>query len=148
MSIDFEQGLLNSQGKTVIMVVVDKLSKQAHFIALEHLFTATIIAQLFLDNIFKLYGILISVISNRDKILLSSFWKELFKLLGTEFNFSTSYHLQTEVINRTLETYLRCMIGERPKDWMRWLPLVEYWYYTSFYIVSNTTPYQEVYDRS
>lgn len=60
---------------------------------------------------------------------------------------STSYHPQTEIVNRTLATYLRWMTGERPKDWVKWLPLAEFWYNTSYHSAANTTPYQVVYGQ-
>ena len=64
---------------------------------------------------------------------------------------STAYHPQldgqTEVTNRSLETYLRCMIGERPRDWSKWLLLVEWWYNTTHYSAINTTPYEAVYGQ-
>ncbi|GJZ09114.1 transposon ty3-G gag-pol polyprotein [Tanacetum coccineum] len=66
---------------------------------------------------------------DRDKIFVSSFWKELFKLLQVQLNMSTAYHpqsdSQTKVVNRCLECYLRCMTGEQPKQWMKWLSLAE-----------------------
>ena len=92
VSIDFIEGLPKSEGKKVIMVVVDRLSKYAHFIMLAHPFTALQVAQVYLDNVYKLHGTLNSIVYDRDKVFISRFWNELFKLLGTELKMSSSYH--------------------------------------------------------
>ncbi|GJU18792.1 ty3-gypsy retrotransposon protein [Tanacetum coccineum] len=129
ISMDFIEGIPKSQGKDVILVVVDRLSKYGHFMALSRPFTATQVAQLFLDNIYKLHGLPYDIVSDKDKVFLSLFWKELFKLLKVQLNMSTSYHPQldgqTEVVNRSLECYLRCMTREQPNQWYKWLSLAE-----------------------
>ncbi|GJX28484.1 retrotransposable element Tf2 [Tanacetum coccineum] len=144
-------GLPKSQGKDVILVVVDRLSKYSHFMALSHHFTAYQVAQLFLDNAYKLHGLPENIMSDRDKIFVSSFWKELFKLLQVHLNMSTAYHPQsdgqTEVVNRCLECYLRCMTSEQPKQWLKWLSLAEWWYNTNFHTSIHTTPYEAVYGK-
>ena len=80
---------------TVIWVVVDRLNKYAHFLALAHPYIAASIEQMFLDNIYKLYDLSRTIVSNRDKVFISKFWQELFKLLGTQLQLSMSYHPQT-----------------------------------------------------
>ncbi|GKB60953.1 ty3-gypsy retrotransposon protein [Tanacetum coccineum] len=149
--MEFIEGLPKSQGKDVIMVVVDKLSKYAHFIALSHPFTVVQIAQVYMYFIYRLHGLPESIVSDKDKILISTFWKELFKVLKVKLLMFTSYHpradCQTEAVNRCLKGYLRCMTGEHPKEWSKWLPLAELWYNTNFHSTTKTTPFQVVYGQ-
>lgn len=151
ISMDFVEGLPNSQGKTVIFVVVDMLSKYAHFMALSHPYTTLEVAQAFMDTVFKLHGMPKSIVSDRDLVFTSGFWQELFKLQGTRLNLSTSYHPQTdgqtEVVNRCLEVYLRCMTGEKPRAWAQWLPLAEWWFNTNYHSATKLTLYQVVYGQ-
>lgn len=90
-----------------------------------------------------------SIVSNRDMTFTSLFWKELFRLQDTHLNMSSAYHLQTDgqtkVINRCLEVYLRCFIGDWPKDWMHWLPWAEWWYNTTYHSTTHLTPFEAVY---
>jgi len=78
--MEFIVGLPKEVNKSVIMVVVDHISKYAHFCDLPHPFTSTMIAQVFIDHIFKLHGMKTSILSDRDLTFTITFWKELFKL--------------------------------------------------------------------
>ncbi|GKF90757.1 ty3-gypsy retrotransposon protein, partial [Tanacetum coccineum] len=64
-------------------------------------------------------------------------------------NLSTAYHPQTdgqtEVVNKCVECYMRCMTGERPKEWVKWVSLVEYWYNTNYHSSAHTTLFEIVY---
>jgi len=114
LSMDFIEGLPKSEGFSVILVVVDRLTKFAHFIPVKHPYTANSIAQLFLDNVVKLHGLPSTIVSNRDTIFLSKFWKELFKLYRVNLHLSTAYHPQsdgqTKRVNQCVEMYLRCAV--------------------------------------
>jgi hypothetical protein len=117
--MDFITGLPKSGNKSVIMVVVDRLSKYAHLCALQHPFTTSTMAQIFMDQVFKLHGMPHSIVYNHDLTFTSNFWQELFKIQGTELHLSTAYHPQTdgqmEVVNKCLETYLRYFASENKK---------------------------------
>jgi hypothetical protein len=80
ISMDFRVGLPKVGNKSVIMVVVDRLSKYAHFCSLPHPFTSELVAQVFIDHIFKLHGIPTSIVSDCDPTFTNAFWQELFKL--------------------------------------------------------------------
>lgn len=106
VSLDFIEGLPQSNGKHCILVVIDRLSKNAHFIPLSHPYTALSVAQAYLDNVFKLHGMPKDVVSDREPTFLSEVWKELFRVHGVDLKRSTAYHPQTdgqtEATNKTL----------------------------------------------
>lgn len=149
ISMDFIEGLLISKGYSVIMVVVDRISKYAHFVALSHPFTATSVATTFVINVVRLHGLPSSIVSDMYKVFLSSFWKNLFRLQGTWLCMSSSYHPQsdgqTEVVNLTLEQYLRFFVSTHPRRWIDWLPWAEYSYNTSFHSSTGISPLEAVY---
>ena len=151
ISMDFVDGLPKSRGKTVLMVVVDRLSKYGHLIPLAHPYKAETVAQVFFEQVFRLHGLPASIVCDRDPTFTSRFWTELFRLQGVAFNFTSAYHPQsdgqTEVLNRTVEMYLRCLTSSRPKDWVRWLPWAEYCYNTSWHSAIKSTPFYAVYGR-
>ena len=102
--MDFVTGLPLAQGFSVILVVVDRLTKFAHFGPLPCQFTALKTAELFVDMVIKIHGFPSSIISDQDPVFLSNFWKQLFLLSDTTLRHSTTYHPQTdgqtEVVNR------------------------------------------------
>jgi transposase InsO family protein len=133
------------------MVVFYSLSKYAHLCALQHLFTTSMVAQIIMDHVFKIYGMPHSIVSNRNPTFTSNFWQELFKIQGTELHLSTSYHPQTdgqmEVVNKCLETYLRFFSSKKKTQWAQWLPLAEWWYNTSYHTATRMTPFEVVYGQ-
>ncbi|CAA7397077.1 unnamed protein product [Spirodela intermedia] len=150
--MNFIEGLPKSHGSNAILVVVDRLSKYNHFIALNHPFSAKEVAQLFLKEIVRLHGFPKTVVSDRGQVFLSTFWRELHTLQGTELKFSSSYHPQTdgqiEVVNRCLENYLRCAVFDKLKQWKLWLHWAEYSYNTSYHSSTKMTPFRAIYVRN
>ncbi|TYK15071.1 Ty3/gypsy retrotransposon protein [Cucumis melo var. makuwa] len=150
-TMDFIEGLPKAGGMNVIMVVVDRLSKYAYFVTMKHPFSAKQVAMEFIDKIVRRHGIPKSIISDRDKIFVSNFWKELFYAMNTILKRSTAFHPQTdgqtERVNQCLETYLRCFCNEQPNKWHQFIPWAELWYNTTFHSSTRTTPFQTVYGR-
>jgi hypothetical protein len=120
VAMDFVEALPKVNGKTVILTVVDRFSKAAHFIPLSHPYTATSVARVFFAEVVRLHGILSSIVSDRDPVFTSSFWGELFRLAGVKLRFTSAFHPQSdgqsEATNRVIAMYLRCLTGDRPRN--------------------------------
>jgi hypothetical protein len=134
--MDFVTHLPNSGGKMVIWIMVDRLTKSAHFLALPTHFSAASIAHIFLTEIHRLHRIPKTIVCDRDRVFVNKFWRELFSLSGTTLAFSNAYHPetdgQTEVSNRIMETYLRCFACDTPMHWVQFLHLAEFRYNSSY----------------
>ena len=94
VSIDFITGLPKSEGKSVIMVVVDRLSKYAHFCELSHPFKASTVSTSFMETIQKRHRKPKIIVSDRDLTFTRNIWTEIFSCLGTQLAHSSSYHPQ------------------------------------------------------
>jgi hypothetical protein len=147
--MDFITGLLKYEGKSVIMVIVDRLTKYAHFFALSHPFKSSTVSTTFMETVQKLHGSPKIIVSHRDPIFTGHFWTKFFSFLGTQLAHSSSYHPQydgqTEIVNKCMEGYLRCFISDKQTQWLKWLPLAEWWYKTSFHIATKMTPFMALY---
>ena len=150
--MDFVSGLpLTPSKKDAIWVVVDRLTKSAHFIPVRIDYSLDKLAELYISQIVKLHGVPISIISDRDPRFTSRFWKKLQDALGTKLHFSTAFHPQTdgqsERIIQILEDMLRCCILEFEGTWERYLPLIEFAYNNSFQSSIKMAPYEALYGR-
>jgi hypothetical protein len=152
MTMDFVEGLPKSGAANCILVVVDKFTKYGHFIPLHHPYTVVTVAKACLDNVYKLHGMPLSIVSDRDRIFTSRFWQELFRRAQVQLRMSSSYHPQsdgqTECVNQCMETYLWCFVHACPTKWLQYLPLAEFWYNTSLHFAIGRSPFEALYGHS
>ncbi|KAK4278290.1 hypothetical protein QN277_016155 [Acacia crassicarpa] len=148
VSMDFISALPKSEGCGSIMVVVDRFSKYATFIAAPTDCTAEEAARLFFKNVVKYWGLPKTIISDRDPRFTGKLWTELFKLLGTELHFSTSFHPQTdgqtERVNSLLECYLRHFVSANQKDWAKLLDVAQFSYNLQKSEATGSSPFEVV----
>jgi len=134
-----------------ILVVVDKLTKVAHFIPGNTTNDAPVVANKFAPKIFRLHEFLEVIISDRDSKFTSVFWKSLHKALGTKLNMSSAYHPeidgQTEHVNRVLEDMLRMYCMEQKTKWEDYLYLVEFAYNNGYHSSLGMAPFEALYGR-
>jgi hypothetical protein len=135
----------------LIMVVVDKLMKVAHFIPLKTKHKATEVADIFMKEVARLHGIPKKIVSDRDPKFTLNFLKILFKGFGTNLNFSTTYHHesdgQTERVNRVIEDTLRMYVLDKPSKWEDYLHLVEFTYNNGYHASLKMSPFEALYGR-
>jgi hypothetical protein len=119
------------------MVVVDQLTKYAHFFSLSHPFKEIIVIVEFIEIVQKLHGVPKIIVSDRDPIFTQNFWIELLYFLCTQLAHKSSYHPQsdwkTKIVNKFPEEYLHCFASDKHTQWVKWFPLGKWWYNTSFY---------------
>jgi transposase InsO family protein len=114
-AMDFITDLPTVRAKNSILVVVDRLTKMAHFTPCSKSITVEKTAQLILDGIVRLHGLPEEIVSDRGPQFASKFWRRLFELLGVDIRLSSAFHPetdgQTERTNQTFEQYLRCTVN-------------------------------------
>jgi hypothetical protein len=134
-----------------IMVVVDKITKFAHFIPVKLTHKEANIVDVYMREISILHGIPKTIVSNRDPKFTSKFWKGLFNGFGTNLNFSTAYHLesdgQIERVNQVIEDMLMMYVMDKPSKWEDYLHLVEFAYKNGYQAYLKMSPIEALYGR-
>ena len=135
--MDFVSGFpLTQQKHDSVWVIVDNLTKSAHFIPVRMDYSMDRLAELYVEEIVRFHGVPLSIVSNRDPHFTSRFWKELLSDLGTKLKFSTAFHPQTdgqsERLIQVLEDMLRGCVMEFSRNWDKYIPLMKFSYNNSF----------------
>ncbi|KJE93004.1 hypothetical protein CAOG_08740 [Capsaspora owczarzaki ATCC 30864] len=137
-----------SQGFNAVMVCIDRLTRVAHFIPTTKSVTAEESAQLFLENVVKLHGVPVRVLSDHGPQFIAKFWKKLWKAMDIDLSYSSAYHPQgnglVERVNQALESYLRAYVGEA-EDWSRLLWLCEFTYNNTVHAAIQCSPFMAMY---
>ena len=152
ITMDFVTGLPRTQRQhNAIWVIVDRLTKSAHFLPVNVEDSLEKLAQLYVDEIVRLHGVPISIVSDRDPRFTSRFWPSLQTALGTRLHFSTAFHPQTdgqsERTIQTLEDMLRACVMEFKGSWDTHLALMEFAYNNSYQTSIEMAPFEALYGR-
>jgi hypothetical protein len=150
--MDFIVGLPNTfQRHDSIWVIVDRLTKTAHFLPVHTTYTAKKYAEIYLDQIVRLHGIPKTIISDRGAQFIARFWEQFQQTLGTKLIRSSAYHPQTdgqtERINQILEDMLRACVIQYDKHWDKCLALAEFSYNNSYQSSIRMAPFEALYGR-
>ncbi|KAL2250302.1 UNVERIFIED_CONTAM: Retrovirus-related Pol polyprotein from transposon [Sesamum indicum] len=151
ITMDFVVGLPRTFRKhDAIWVIVDRLTKSAHFLPVRITDSLDKLAGLYISEIVRLHGVPISIVSDRDPRFTSRFWESLQRALGTKLHF-TAFHPQTdgqsERTIQTLEDMMRACTMEFKGNWDDYLPLMEFAYNNSFHSSIGMAPYEALYGR-
>jgi len=150
--MDFVSGLpRSSKGFDSIWVIIDRLTKSAHFLPVKKTYPIHRLAKLYVDEIVRLHGVPASIVSDRDPRFTSRFWEALQEAMGTQLTFSTAFHPQTdgqsERTIRTLEDMLRACVLDFHGSWDEHLSLVEFAYNNSYQSSIGMAPFEALYGR-
>nr|GEW06533.1 reverse transcriptase domain-containing protein [Tanacetum cinerariifolium] len=148
ITMDFVTKLPKTSGQDTIWVIIDRLTKSAHFLPMKETDSMEKLTRQYLKEVVSRHGVPVSTISNRDSKFTSHFWKSLNKALGTQLDMYTAYHPQTdgqsERTIQTLEDMLcatTCVIDFR-KGWDRHLPLVKFSYNNNYHTSIKAAPFK------
>jgi hypothetical protein len=150
ISTDFIVGLpRTAKGYDSIWVIIDRLTKIAHFLPVRVKYTVATYAELYITRILSLHGVLKTIVSDRGPQFVSKFWEELHKALDTKLLHSSAYHPQTsgqtERVNQILEDMLWACALEFPQKWDDCLPLAEFSYNNSYEESIKMAPFEALY---
>jgi hypothetical protein len=150
--MDFIVGLPRTQaGDDSIWVIVDRLTKVAHFITVKTTYSGAKLAELYMSRIMCLHGVPKKIVSDRDSQLASKFWEKVHESMDTKLNFSSAYHPQTdgqmERTNQILEDMLRACVLKYGKSWDKSLPYAEFSYNNSYQASIEMAPFEVLYGR-
>ena len=152
ITMDFVVGLpVNQKGNDAIWVIVDRLTKSAHFIAFKTGHNMNTMARKYVQEVVRLHGVPVSIISDRDPRFTSRFWRSLQEAMGSQLKLSTAFHPQTdgqsERTIQTLEDMLRACAIDFGRNWEEQLPLVEFSYNNSYHASIEMAPFEALYGR-
>jgi len=152
ITMDFVVGLPRTIQKfDSIWVIVDRLTKFAHFLPINIRYPLEKLTKLYIREIVRLHGVLTSIVSDRDPKFTSKFWGSLHQASGTKLHLSSAYHPQTNGQSKrtiqSLEDLLRACVLEDFGSWDRCLPLIEFTYNNSFHYSIGMVPYEALYGR-
>jgi hypothetical protein len=152
VTMDFVQGLPRTRhGFNSIWVIVDRLTKTAHFLPVKSTYTPERLAKEYMSAIVRLHGVPLSIVSDRDPRFTSRFWRAFQEELGTDLRFSTAYHPQTdgqsERTIQTLEDMLRACVLDFGGSWEDHLALAEFAYNNSYHSSIQMAPHEALYGR-
>ena len=152
INMDFITGLPRTRRQhDSIWVIVDRVTKSSRFLAVKTTDSAEDYAKLYINEIVRLHGVPLSIISDRGPQFTSHFWKSFQKGLGTQVNLSTTFHPQTdgqaERTIQTLEDMLRACVIDFKGSWDDHLPLIEFAYNNSYHSSIQMAPYEALYGR-
>jgi Integrase core domain len=140
-----------ARGKMVIMVVVDRLSKQCHLVATRDEATSAKVVKLFVERIYSQHGMPRSIVSDRDSRFTAQFWQVLMGTLRTSLDMSSVRHSESDgQLKRTIQTveqYLRIFVKYNQKNWDELLTLAEFCYNSAEHEAIGMSPFQVVYGR-
>ncbi|KAK1432009.1 hypothetical protein QVD17_08873 [Tagetes erecta] len=140
-----------AKGYDAIWVVVDRLTKSAHFIPIREAYSSERMAEEYINEVVSRHGVPVSIVSDRDTRFTSRFWRKFQCEMGTKLLISTAYHPQTdgqsERTIQTLEDMLRACIIDFGGSWDKYLPLAEFSYNNSYHSSIKMPPFEMLYGR-